>query len=85
MSRLTERTLEMWTPRLRWMPEQRMHRKTPRFHDAQRGPAEEGRLRGAVEGGREGWRWVRCERRDGQKRESVRVCLCVCVCVFPLH
>ena len=37
-SRLTDLTLEMWTPRLRWMPAQRMHMNTPRFHDAHRGP-----------------------------------------------
>lgn len=37
-SRLTDLTLEMWTPRLRWIPAQRMHMNTPRFHDAHRGP-----------------------------------------------
>lgn len=37
-SRLTDFTLEMWTPRLRWMPAQRIHMNTPRFHDAHRGP-----------------------------------------------
>lgn len=39
-SRLTDFTLEMWTPRLRWMPAQRIHMNTPRFHDAHRGPVE---------------------------------------------
>ena len=28
----------MCTPRLRWMPAQRMHMNTPRFQEAQRGP-----------------------------------------------
>ena len=37
-SRLTDFTRDMCTPRLRWMPAQRIQRKTPRFHDAQRGP-----------------------------------------------
>lgn len=37
-SRLTDLTLEMWTPRLRWIPAQRMHMNTPRFQDAHRGP-----------------------------------------------
>ena len=41
-SRLTDFTREMCTPRLRWMPAQRMHRNTPRFHEAQRGPAQGG-------------------------------------------
>lgn len=30
-------TREIWTPRLRWMPEQRMQMKIPRFQDAHRG------------------------------------------------
>ena len=37
-SRLTDFTFETWTPRLRWIPAHRMHRNTPRFHDAHRGP-----------------------------------------------
>jgi hypothetical protein len=38
VSRFTLRTLLMCTPRLRWMPEQRMQKNTPRLIDAQRGP-----------------------------------------------
>lgn len=37
-SRLTDLTLEMWTPRLRWMPAHRMQMKMPKFHDVHRGP-----------------------------------------------
>lgn len=37
-SRLTDLTLEMWTPRLRWIPAQRIHMNTPRFQEAHRGP-----------------------------------------------
>lgn len=40
-SRLTDLTLEMCTPRLRWMPAQRIHMNTPRFHEAHRGPEKE--------------------------------------------
>lgn len=40
VSRLTLLTLDIWTPRLRWMPAQRMHRKIPKFHDAHLGPVE---------------------------------------------
>lgn len=36
-SRSTDLTLLIWTPMLRWMPEQRMQMKTPRFQLAQRG------------------------------------------------
>lgn len=36
-SRSTDFTREMWTPKLRWMPEQRMQTKTPRFHEAHLG------------------------------------------------
>ena len=37
-SKLTDLTRDMCTPRLRWIPAQRMHINTPRFQDAQRGP-----------------------------------------------
>lgn len=37
VSRSTDLTREMCTPILRWMPEQRMQTKTPRFQDAHRG------------------------------------------------
>lgn len=37
VSRSTDLTLLMWTPMLRWMPEQRMQMKTPRFQLAHRG------------------------------------------------
>lgn len=37
-SRLTDLTLEMCTPRLRWIPAQRIHMNTPRFQEAHRGP-----------------------------------------------
>ena len=37
VSRSTDLTLEMCVPMPRWMPEQRMHMKTPRFQLAQRG------------------------------------------------
>ena len=37
-SKLTDLTRDMCTPRLRWIPAQRMHMNTPRFQDAQRGP-----------------------------------------------
>lgn len=36
MSRSIDLTRLMCVPMLRWMPEQRIHRKQPRFHDAQR-------------------------------------------------
>lgn len=36
-SRSTDLTRLMWTPMLRWMPEQRMQMKTPRFQLAHRG------------------------------------------------
>lgn len=36
-SRSTDLTREMCVPMERWMPEQRMHRKTPSGHEAQRG------------------------------------------------
>lgn len=39
VSKFTDLTLEMCTPKLRCMPAQRIHRKIPIFHDAQRGPA----------------------------------------------
>jgi len=39
-SRLTERTKEMCTPRLRWMPLHRMQMKVPRVADAHLGPAK---------------------------------------------
>ena len=38
VSKLTDLTLEMWTPKFLWIPAQRMQRKMPRFHDAHRGP-----------------------------------------------
>jgi len=38
-SRFTDLTRETWTPRFRWIPAHRMHRKIPRFHDAHLGPA----------------------------------------------
>jgi len=37
VSRSTDLTREMCTPMLRWIPEQRMHMKTPMFHEAHRG------------------------------------------------
>jgi len=37
VSRSTDLTREMWVPMPRWMPEQRMHTKTPMFQLAQRG------------------------------------------------
>ena len=37
-SRLMDLTLDMCTPRLRCMPAHLIHRNTPKFHDAQRGP-----------------------------------------------
>lgn len=37
-SRFTDFTLEIWTPKFRCIPAQRIQRKTPRFHDAHRGP-----------------------------------------------
>lgn len=40
-SRLTDLTLEMWTPRLRWIPAQRMQTKMPKFQDAHLGPGTE--------------------------------------------
>jgi hypothetical protein len=36
-SRSTDFTRDMWVPMPRWMPEQRMHTKTPRFQEAHRG------------------------------------------------
>lgn len=39
-SRLTDFTLDIWTPKFRCIPAQRIQRKTPRFHDAHRGPVE---------------------------------------------
>lgn len=39
VSRSTDLTLLMCVPMPRWMPEQRMHMKTPRFQLAQRGSA----------------------------------------------
>ena len=38
VSSVVERTLEMWTPRLRWTPEQFRHINTPRLTLAQVGP-----------------------------------------------
>lgn len=38
MSRFTDRTRDMCTPRFLWMPAHRIHRKMPRFHDAHLGP-----------------------------------------------
>ncbi|KAG8261577.1 hypothetical protein J6590_070018 [Homalodisca vitripennis] len=40
-SKLTDLTLEMWTPRLRWIPAHRIHKKIPRFQDAHLGPNRE--------------------------------------------
>ena len=37
-SRFTDFTLDIWTPKFRCIPAQRIQRKTPRFHDAHRGP-----------------------------------------------
>lgn len=37
-SKLIDLILEICTPMLRWMPAQVMHRKTPMFQDAHRGP-----------------------------------------------
>lgn len=37
-SRFTDFTRDIWTPRFRCIPAHRMHRKTPRFQEAQRGP-----------------------------------------------
>ena len=37
-SRLTDFTREICTPKLRWIPAQRMHKKIPRFHEAHLGP-----------------------------------------------
>lgn len=50
-SRLTDLTLEMWTPRFRWIPAQRIHMNTPRFQEAQRGPetAETGKALAPLE------------------------------------
>lgn len=42
-SKFTDLTFEMWTPRFRWIPAHRMHRKTPKFHEAHRGPEREER------------------------------------------
>lgn len=39
-SRFTDFTLDIWTPKFRCIPAQRIQRKTPRFHDAHRGPVE---------------------------------------------
>lgn len=36
MSRSIDLTRLIWVPMLRWMPEHRMHKKHPMFHDAQR-------------------------------------------------
>lgn len=38
-SRSTDLTRLIWVPMPRWMPEQRMQMKMPRFHDAHRGSA----------------------------------------------
>lgn len=38
VSKLTDFTLEMWTPRFLCIPAHRIHKNTPKFHDAQRGP-----------------------------------------------
>lgn len=38
VSKFTDLTRVMCTPRLRWIPAHRMHKNTPRFHDAHRGP-----------------------------------------------
>lgn len=37
-SRFTDFTRDIWTPKFRCMPAQRIQRKTPKFHDAHRGP-----------------------------------------------
>lgn len=37
-SRLTDLTLDMWTPKFLWMPAHRMQIKTPRFQEAHLGP-----------------------------------------------
>lgn len=37
VSKLTDLTREMWTPRFLWIPAQRMQRNTPRFQAAHRG------------------------------------------------
>ena len=39
-SKFTDRTNEMWVPRLRWIPEQSMQMKMPSLLDAQRGCLE---------------------------------------------
>lgn len=37
-SKLTDLTLEMCTPRFRWIPAHRIQMNTPRFHEVHRGP-----------------------------------------------
>ena len=37
-SRFTDFTFDIWTPRFRWIPAQRMQTKMPIFHDAHLGP-----------------------------------------------
>ena len=39
-SRLTDFTLDIWTPRFLWIPAQRIQMNTPIFQDAHRGPAK---------------------------------------------
>ena len=38
VSRFTDFTLEICTPRLRWIPAHLMHKKIPKFHEAHLGP-----------------------------------------------
>ena len=40
-SRLTDLTLEMWTPKFRWIPAHLMHKNIPKFHEAHRGPEKQ--------------------------------------------
>lgn len=37
-SKLTDLTFEMWTPKFLCIPAQRIHKNTPRFHEAHLGP-----------------------------------------------
>ena len=37
-SKFTDFTLEIWTPKFRWIPAQRIHTKMPIFHEAHLGP-----------------------------------------------
>ena len=44
MSRFTDFTLEMCTPRLRWIPAHLMHRNIPKFQDAHLGPERDEKM-----------------------------------------